>query len=96
MCLQLCMCGCRVAAALANIWPFPSMGALMIVFCLICCKRLVAAFIAASVWPVACMAEQVPGELRALFEVLRCRFATLPLAEAVCAIVDMGSFDMFV
>lgn len=68
----------------------------MVVFGLVGGEGLVAAFVAAGVGPVAGVAEEVPREFGALLEVFGGGFAAFPLAEAVCAVVHMGSFDVLV
>ena|SRR5690242_21813080 len=94
--LQLRMRGRCISAAIAYIRAFASVCALVVIFCLVGSERLVAPGVAACVGAVACVAEQVAGELGTLFEVLRGSVATFPLAEAGCAVVDVGSFDVLV
>ena len=94
--LKLGMRCCRVAATIANIGPLASVGAFVIVFGLVGGKGLVAASVAAGVGTVSCVAEHVTGKFGALLEVFRAGFTAFPLAVAVCAVVDVGGFDVFV
>lgn len=68
--LQLRVRRGRVPAAVAHVGAFAGVGALVVVLGLVGGERLVAACVAACVGPVACVAEQVARELRALLEVL--------------------------
>jgi hypothetical protein len=57
--LQLRMCCCGIAAAVADIWPLAGMSALVVILGLICGEGLVAAFVAACVWTVAGVTEKM-------------------------------------
>jgi hypothetical protein len=92
--LQLRVRGGRVPAAVAHVGAFAGVGALVVVLCLVCGERLVAACVAACVRSVACVAEQVARELRALLEVFGGCVTAFPLAEAGGAVVDVGGFDV--
>lgn len=94
--LQLCMCGCRVATAVTYIRPLACVCPLVVVFGLVGSKRLVTALIATSVWAVACVAEKMTRQLRALLEIFRVCFTAFPLAEAVCAVVNVSGLNVFV
>jgi hypothetical protein len=72
------------------------MSALVVVLGLVRGESLVAAVVAAGVWTIACMSEEVTRELRALLEVFRRGIATFPLAEAVGTVVDVGGLDVLV
>lgn len=60
MCLQLCMRCRSVAAPVAHVRSLTCMCTLVVVFCLIRRERLVAPYVAARVWTIACVAQQVP------------------------------------
>jgi hypothetical protein len=94
--LQLCV-GCRgVAASIADIGPLAGVRALVVVFGLVGGEGLGAGWVAAGVWAVAGVAEQVPRELGALLEVFGAGVTGLPLAEARGAVVDVRGFGVFV
>ena len=94
--LQLCMRCCCVATAVAYIRSFAGVCPLVIVFGLVGSKRLVTALVATSVWAVACVAEKMTRQLGALLEVFGVCFTTFPLAEAMCAVVNVSGLDVFV
>ena len=94
--LQLCMRCCCVATAVTYIRSLACVCPLVIVFGLVGCKRLVTALIATSVWAVACVAEKMTRQLRALLEIFGMCFTAFPLAEAVCAVVNVSGLDVFV
>jgi hypothetical protein len=85
-----------VAAAVADVRSLAGMSTLMVVFCLVRGEGFIAAVVATSVRSIASVAEEVARKLGALLEVLRRGLAALPLAQAVSAVVDVGSFDMLV
>jgi hypothetical protein len=66
----------------------------VVVFGLVCCKRLGAGGETAGVGPVAGVAEEVAREFAALLEVLGRGVAGLPAAEARGARVDVGGFGV--
>jgi hypothetical protein len=82
VCLQLCVGGGGVAAAVADVGALAGVGALVVVFGLVGCKGLGAGGVAAGVGAVAGVAEEVAGELGALLEVFGRSVAGVPLAEA--------------
>jgi hypothetical protein len=55
--LQLRMRRCRVPAPVTHVRPLTCMRALMVILGLVCSKRLVAAGVAACVWPVTRMSK---------------------------------------
>ena len=83
-----------VPAAIADVRPFTCVCALVVVFGLVCCKRLGAGGETAGVGPVAGVAEEVAREFAALLEVLGGGVAGLPAAEARGARVDVGGFGV--
>jgi hypothetical protein len=58
--LQLRMRRGRISAAIAHIRSLACVRSLVIVFRLIRGERLVAPNVAACVWPIACMSQQMP------------------------------------
>jgi hypothetical protein len=94
--LQLCMCRCCVATTVAYIRPLACVCPLMVVFGLIGGKCLVAALIAAGIWTVACVTKKMTRQFGTLLKVFGVCFATFPLAEALCAVVNVSGLDVFV
>ena len=94
--LQLRMRCCCVATAVTYVRSLAGVCPLVVVFGLIGSKRLVTALVATSVWAVACVAEKMTRQLGALLEVFGVCFTTFPLAEAMCAIVNVSGLDVFV
>lgn len=94
--MQLCMRGCRVSAAITDIGSFACVRSLMVILGLVRGKRLVATIVAAGIWTVASMAEEVTRKLGALLEVFGRDIAAFPLAETVRAIVHVHGLDVLV
>jgi len=92
--LQLRVRGRGVATTVADVGSLTGVRALVVIFGLICREGLRAGGEAACVGPVAAVAEQVTRQLGALFEVLGGGVAGLPVAEAGCAVVDVGGFGV--
>jgi hypothetical protein len=70
------------------------MRPLVVIFGLVRGKRLVAAFVAAGIWPVASVAKEVTRKLGALLEIFARGIAVFPLAEAVCTVVHVCGLNV--
>lgn len=92
--LELRMGRGGVAAAIADVWAFTGVSALVVVFGLVGREGLGAAWKAACVGAVAAVAEEVAAELGALLEVFGARVARFPVAVARGAVVDVGRFGV--
>lgn len=85
--------GC-VSASIAHIRPLTRVGTLVVVFSLVRGERFVTAFVAACIGSVASVAEQMTRKLGTLLKVFGGSLAGIPLTETVCAVVDVGTFDV--
>lgn len=87
---------CRVSAAVTHIGSFARVRSLVVILGLVRGKRFVATIVAAGIWAVASMAEEVTRELGALLKVFGRGITAFPLTEAVRAIVHVHGLDVLV